>query len=237
MLTLKAARLLSQADLVLYAGSLVNPEVLSWLKPEALAIDSAPLTLEEITGLMAESHRQRKTVVRLHTGDPSLYGATREQMDQLDRLNLPYQVVPGVSSFLAAAAALGVEYTVPEVSQSLIITRLEGRTPVPARENLRSLASHRSSLCLFLSAGMIERAVKDLLDSYPPETSAAVVEKASWPEQRTIRGNLSEIARLAEAAGVTKTALILVGDFLEAHGTRSRLYDPGFSHEFRENSR
>lgn len=234
LMTVKAVRLLGQADLVIYAGSLINPDVLDTVNPGARVVDSASMTLESVIEMMVGDYRRGRRVVRLHTGDPSLYGAIREQMDRLDQLRIPYRVVPGVSSFLAAAASLGVEYTVPEVAQTLIITRLEGRTPVPASEALGSLARHRTSLCLFLSAGMIERAAGELLQNYPPETPAAVVEKASWPDQRIVRGNLSEIAVLAQKAGITRTALILVGDFLESQGTRSLLYDPSFSHQYRQ---
>lgn len=230
LITLKGYRLLQQADLVIYAGSLVNPELLACTQPEARIYNSAGLNLEEIVALMEEGHTRGEKVVRLHTGDPSLFGAIGEQMDILDGKGIPYEVVPGVSSFLAAAAGLQREYTVPDETQTLIITRMEGRTPVPPGEEMRLLAAHGSSMVIFLSVDMIEKVVEQLQQGgYPPETPAAVVEKASWREERIIQGSLDNIAGLVRAAGIRKTALIMVGKFLKSTG-KSKLYDREFSH-------
>lgn len=233
LLTVKAWRLLQQADLVVYAGSLVPLKVMDCCRAEARLVDSAPLVLEEIISLMVEYHQREQLVVRLHTGDPSIYGAIGEQMTQLDKLGIPYQIVPGVSSFLAAAAAVKREYTVPGGSQTVIITRLAGRTPVPADQELSSLAKHRASLAVFLSVGMVEKVQQELLQGYQPNTPVAVVERASWPEERVCRGTLQELAKLVERAGIKRTALILVGEFLTAGG-RSLLYDAGFEHGYRK---
>lgn len=232
LITLKGYKLLQKADLVIYAGSLVNETMLEYCKPGARLINSAPLHLEEIVNFMVEADGRGEEVVRLHTGDPSLYGAIGEQMDCLQAEGISYSVVPGVSSFLAAAAALKKEYTVPEGTQTMIITRLEGRTPVPEREQMRLLAQHRSSMAIFLSVGMVDQVVEELLQGYPEDTPAAIVEKASWPEERVIVGNLRDIGSLTRAAGIKKTALILVGDFLRDTG-QSRLYDRDFKHEYR----
>ncbi|AQS60076.1 precorrin-4 C(11)-methyltransferase [Desulforamulus ferrireducens] len=232
LLTVKAWRLLQQADLVIYAGSLVPLEVMDCCRPEAKKVNSAPLVLEEIIALMAEYHQRQQLVVRLHTGDPSLYGAIGEQMKALDELGIPYEIVPGVSSFLAAAAAVKREYTVPGGSQTVIITRLAGRTPVPQEQALASLAQHRGSMAIFLSVGLAAQVQQELLQGYPPDTPVAVVERASQPAERVIRGKLGELAKLVEAAGITKTALILVGDFLTGEG-KSLLYQKEFTHEFR----
>lgn len=232
LLTVKAWRLLQQADLVIYAGSLIPLEVMDCCRPEAKKVNSAPLVLEEIIALMAEYHRRQQLVVRLHTGDPSLYGAIGEQMKALDELGIPYEIVPGVSSFLAAAAAVKREYTVPGGSQTVIITRLAGRTPVPREQSLASLAQHRGSMAIFLSVGLAAQVQQELLQGYPPDTPVAVVERASQAAERVIRGKLGELAKLVEAAGITKTALILVGDFLTEEG-KSLLYQKEFTHEFR----
>ncbi len=233
LLTKKAVDVLSRAEVVVWAGSLINPEVLKFAPATAAVYDSAGLTLEEIAGIMEGAVRQGKTVARLHSGDPSLYGAVGEQMALLEQKGIPYEVIPGVSSFLAAAALLKREYTVPGVTQTVIITRLEGRTPVPAKEKLAALARHRASMCIFLSVHMIEEVVAQLLEGYPPATPAAVVEKASWPDSRVVLGTLENIASLAAAEKIEKTALILVGDFLAARGGRSRLYARDFSHGHR----
>jgi precorrin-4/cobalt-precorrin-4 C11-methyltransferase len=233
LITVKGYRLLREADLVVYAGSLVNEDLLRDTKPGARIVNSAGLHLDEIVDEMIAAYGRGEQVVRLHTGDPSLYGAIGEQMDKLREQGIPYGVVPGVSSFLAAAAGLKREYTVPDGTQTLIITRLEGRTPVPERERMRDLAAHGCSMAVFLSAGMIDRVVEELQSSYPPDTPAAVVEKASWPQERIITGTLADIAGLTRAAGINKTALILVGDFLRSSG-RSKLYDEEFKHGFRQ---
>jgi precorrin-4/cobalt-precorrin-4 C11-methyltransferase len=232
LITLKGYRLLQEADLVVWAGSLVNEKILEYTRPNARRVNSAQLNLEEIMGLMVEAYEMGEKVVRLHTGDPSLYGAIGEQMEILERQQIPYQVVPGVSSFLAAASSLKKEYTVPDGSQTLIITRLEGRTPVPATENLSSLAAHGASMAIFLSIGMIDRVVQELLQGYSPGTPAAVVEKASWPEERIIQGTLLDLPAMIKESGIKKTALILVGDFLRESG-KSKLYDKEFTHEYR----
>lgn len=234
LITLKGYKLLQSADTVIYAGSLVNKALLDFTRPNTKIYNSAELDLEEIVELMAAGHQRGENVVRLHTGDPSLYGAIGEQMDLLDRLNIPYQIVPGVSSFLAAAAALQREYTVPEETQTLIITRMEGRTPVPPAEDTKLLAAHGSSMVIFLSVDMIEKVVRQLLQGgYSLDTPAAVIEKASWPEERAVQGSLGTIAALTREAGINKTALIMVGNFLSNTG-RSKLYDREFSHGFRK---
>lgn len=232
LITLKGYKLLQKADLVVYAGSLVNEALLQYARPGARLVNSAPLNLEEIVSQMAASYRNGEQVVRLHTGDPSLYGAIGEQMELLKKENIPYTVVPGVSSFLAAAASLKKEYTIPDGTQTVIITRMEGRTPVPELEQMRLLAQHQASMAIFLSVGLIEQVVRELLESYPPDTPAAIVEKASWPEERVLVGTLQEAARLTAEAGIKKTALILVGEFLRQSG-QSKLYDRDFSHEYR----
>jgi len=231
LLTLKGRRLLDAADLIIFAGSLVNPALLAGLAAEIH--DSAGLTLEEIVALMVTAQRRNRKVVRLHTGDPAIFGAIKEQMAALDRGGVPYEVVPGVSSMAAAAAALKSELTLPEVSQTVIITRQAGRTPVPERENLTALASHQATMMIFLSAGLIEQVVTELLaGGYPAETPVAVVEKASWPEERIVRGDLTNIARLVQEAGIRKTAIIAVGQaFAEGElQAVSKLYDKGFAH-------
>jgi precorrin-4/cobalt-precorrin-4 C11-methyltransferase len=233
LLTLRAKRLLETADLVVWAGSLVNPAILEFAKPGAELVDSSTLTLEEIVARLATAHQAGLLVVRLHTGDPSLYGAIGEQIRLLAEQGIPCRITPGVSSFLAAAAALGIEYTVPELTQTVILTRIEGRTPVPEREALARLAKHNGSLCIFLSVAQLEKVVAELLAVLPPETPVAVVEKASWPEEKIISGCLEDIALKVRKAGITKTALIIVGQCLEASATRSRLYDGDFHHEYR----
>jgi precorrin-4/cobalt-precorrin-4 C11-methyltransferase len=233
LLTLRAKRLLETADLVVWAGSLVNPAILEFAKPGAELVDSSSLTLEEIVARMAAAHQAGLRVVRLHTGDPSLYGAIAEQIRFLAERKIPCRITPGVSSFLAAAAALGIEYTVPGLTQTIILTRIEGRTPVPEREALAHLAEHDSSLCIFLSVAQLEQVVTELLAVLPPETPVAVVEKASWPEEKIISGCLEDITVRVRKAGITKTALIIVGQCLEAPATRSRLYDGDFHHEYR----
>ena len=238
LITVKGARLLAEAQLVLYAGSLVNKDILVHASSSATLVDSAGLDLEEMVAMMVAAVRDGQRVVRLHTGDPALYGAIQEQMDALRLQGIDSVMVPGVSSYAAAAAAVGRELTMPEVSQTVVITRLAGRTPVPEKESLGSLAAHRASMCIFLSVGMMERVAGELMAAYPAETPVAVVEKASWPEERVIRGTLSTIAEKVKEAGVTKTAMILVGDFLRADAMQaSRLYAADFSHEYRDGKR
>lgn len=235
LITLRGAELLRQADVVIYAGSLVNPALLEMTKEGCAIHNSAEMTLEQVLSVMEQAEKDGKTTVRLHTGDPCLYGAIREQMDALDTMGIPYDDTPGVSSFCGAAAALNAEYTLPEVSQSVIITRLAGRTPVPEAENLAGLASHGASLVLFLSTGMLERAQEELLKgAYTADTPAALVYKASWPEEKTFRCTVGTLAQTARENNIRKTALVLVGNFLGTEYSRSKLYDPTFTTEFRE---
>lgn len=232
LITLRGMRLLQKASLVIYAGSLVNPELLECCPPGCEKLNSASMTLEEVIAAL-NAHRQDPTVVRLHTGDPSLYGAIREQMDALDKSGIAYEIVPGVSAMSAAAAALKAEFTLPSVSQTLIVSRRAGRTKVPERESLPALAAHGASMALFLSAGMLKELCEELLSGgYAPDTPAAVVYKVSWPDEEIIRGTLSDLPR--KAGHIRRTALILVGDFLSGSYERSKLYDPSFSHAFRE---
>ncbi|WP_195856747.1 cobalt-precorrin-4 methyltransferase [Aerococcus urinae] len=234
LITLKGYKALSQADRVIYAGSLINKDLLDYCKNGAETYDSAKLDLNEILDLIEEAIAQDKEVVRLHTGDASLYGSIREQIEELKKRQIDFAVIPGVSSFLGAAAAIGTEYTVPEVSQSLIITRMAGRTPVPEKENLRSLASHQTSMAIFLSVQNIQGVVEELLaGGYSKDTPAAVIYKATWPEEKQVVGTLSDIAEKTQAAGIKLTALILVGDFLGKEFYYSKLYDADFSHGFR----
>ena len=238
LITVRGANLLREADVIIYAGSLVNPALLEGRKDACEVHDSASMTLEQVISVMRRAEEGGQTTVRLHTGDPSLYGAIREQMDELDRLNIPYDITPGVSSFSGAAAALGAEYTLPDVSQSVIITRMAGRTPVPEGEALSRLAAHGCTMVLFLSTGLLEQVEQELMaGGYPPDTPAAIVYKATWPEQRVCRCTVDTLARTARENGVTKTALITVGGFLGGKYERSRLYDPGFTHGYREASR
>ena len=234
LITLRGAGLLEEADQVIYAGSLVNPKLLSRCRPDCLVLNSAVMTLEEVIEAISEAEEQNRTTVRLHTGDPSVYGAIREQMDRLDELGIDYDVTPGVSSFCGAAAALNAEYTLPGVSQTVILTRMAGRTPVPERESIRTLAAHGSSMTVFLSAGMLAALQEELLNgAYMPDTPAALVYKASWPEEKVVRCTVGTLAERAAKENISKTALVLVGDFLKESGGRSRLYAPGFSTEYR----
>jgi precorrin-4 C11-methyltransferase len=235
LVTLRGLEMLKRADVIVHAGSLVNPEILGFAKAGCEIFDSASMTLEDVVSVLSGAALSGRTPLRLHSGDPSLYGAIREQIDALAAHGIGCEVIPGVSSFSAAAAALGVEYTLPGVSQTLIISRAAGRTPVPDRESLAGLAQHRSSIVLFLSSAMIGSAAADLIKGgYPLDTPAAVVYRASWPDQRIITGRLSAIADEAERCGIEKTALILVGDFLDGRGReRSMLYNPDFSHGYR----
>lgn len=235
LITVKGRKLLEEADIVVYAGSLVNPAVLAVTPAGCEIHNSASMTLDEVIAVMKAGVEQGKKVVRLHTGDPSIYGAIQEQIDLLNKLEIRWQVVPGVSSFLAAAAALGQEYTLPGVSQTVIITRMEGRTPVPEKEQIRSLTAHHTTMCIFLSVHMFGELVQELLDGgYVADTPVAVVEKASWPEQRIFRGTLTTIADQLVAAGVSRTAMVIVGDVLAREYEQSRLYAPEFGHMFRE---
>ena len=234
LITLRGARLLGEADVIIYAGSLVNPALLDYAKEGAEIYNSASMTLEEVVAVMLAAEAAGKMCVRLHTGDPSLYGAHREQMDLLDDAGIEYEVVPGVSSFCGAAAALKAEYTLPGVSQSVIITRMEGRTPVPEGEKLRLMASHGCTLVLFLSIGLLEAATEELLaGGYSPDTPAAIVYKATWPDEQVFRCTVDTLAETAREAGIKNTALVTIGGFLGDDYDRSKLYDPAFTHLFR----
>ena len=238
LITVKGARLLREADVVVYAGSLVDRELVRTYAPAAEVWDSAGMTLEETTKVLAEAVKAGKRAVRLHTGDPSIFGAIQEQMAELDRLGIGYAVVPGVTSAFAAAAALGQELTLPEVSQTVILTRIAGKTPVPEREKLTEIARLGATLVIYLSVSMVEKVVAELLQgAYTPETPVAVVAKASWPDEQVVEGMLADIAEKVRAAGIDRQALIIVGDVLAARreGLRAKslLYDRGFSHGFR----
>lgn len=234
LITVRGQRLLAAADVIVYAGSLVNPDLLQDVKESCVLYNSAAMTLEEVTGVLIAAALEKKAVVRLHTGDPSIYGAIREQMDILDKHNLKYEVVPGVSSFCAAAAALKAEYTLPQISQTVIITRLEGRTPVPEKEDMALLAKHQATMVIFLSAGMVGDLAEKLKEGYRQDTPAAIVYKASWQDERVVRTTVGGLKTAAQEAGITKTALILVGEFLGDEYARSLLYHPQFSHGFRK---
>lgn len=236
LITVRGARLLGEADVIIYAGSLVNPALLDYKKEGCQVYDSASMTLEQVIEVMRAAEEKGGVTVRLHTGDPSLYGAIREQMDALDADGIPYDDTPGVSSFCGAAAALCAEYTLPNVSQTVIITRMEGRTPVPETEQLAKLAAHGATMVIFLSIGLVDKVRQALLESggYRPDTPAAVVYKATWPEQKVVRCTVSTLAEETRKNGITKTALIVVGDFLGENYERSKLYDPAFTTEFRQ---
>ena len=235
LITLRGAALLKAADVVIYAGSLVNPELLQYCRPDCELHNSATMTLDEVLAVMLDAEAAGKTTVRLHTGDPSLYGAIREQLDALAEKGVAYDMTPGVSSLFGAAAALGAEFTLPGVSQSLIVTRLAGRTDVPERESLRELARHGASMAIFLSAGLLDGVQSELLaGGLPADTPAAIVYKATWPEEKTVRCTVGTLAEAGEASGIRKTALVLVGGFLDAPYEKSRLYDPSFTTEYRK---
>ena len=235
LITRRGAQLLREADVIIYAGSLVNPALLGLAKADCRIYNSAEMTLEQVLEAMTAVERAGQTAVRLHTGDPCLYGAIREQMDALDAAGIAYDDTPGVSSFCGAAAALHAEYTLPGVSQSVIITRMEGRTPVPERENLASLAAHGATMVIFLSAGMLEGVQEALLQgAYTPSTPAAIVYKATWPEEKIVRCTVGTLAQCGQQAGIRSTALILAGDFLQPDYERSKLYDPAFTTGFRK---
>jgi len=239
LITVRGQRLLREADVVIYAGSLVNPELLSETKEGCAIYNSAKMTLAEVVSVMEQAEKEGKTTVRLHTGDPSIYGAMREQMDLLEEKGIAFDVCPGVSSFCGAAASLKAELTLPEVSQTVIITRMAGRTAVPEKESFRSLASHRATMAVFLSAGLLKEMEAELLAAgYGPDTPAAIVYKATWPEEKTVRCTVSTLWEAASREGIKKTAMIFIGDVL---GTRtengyadSRLYAPDFTTEYRK---
>ncbi len=234
LITVRGLKLLRQADILIYAGSLVNPELLQETKEGCQIYNSADMTLEEVMGVIEEG--EGVAIVRLHTGDPCLYGAIREQMDEMDARGIPYEICPGVSSFCGAAAALEMEYTLPEIAQSVVITRIEGRTKVPERESIRSFAAHQSTMVIFLSAGMMERLSEELIaGGYREDTPAAIVYKATWPDEKILRCKVAELGAAAKQAGIRKTALIIVGNAVNQKGyLRSKLYSPDFETEFRK---
>ncbi|WP_055668767.1 precorrin-4 C(11)-methyltransferase [Desnuesiella massiliensis] len=232
LITVKGRDILSKADVVIYAGSLVSSEHLKFCKENVEIHNSASMTLEEVIEVM--KNNREKTIVRLHTGDPAIYGAIKEQMDELDKLTIDYEVVPGVSSFTAAASAIKKEFTLPQVSQTVILTRIEGRTPVPEKEDLEKLASIGASMAIFLSISMIDKVVEKLRRGYGRNVPIAVIERASWEDQRVILGTLEDIAKKVEEAGIKKCAQILVGDFINCEYEKSKLYDKAFTHMFRE---
>lgn len=234
LITVKGIKAIQRAGIVIYAGSLVNPEILRYAKEDAEIFNSASMDLEEVLQVMERGVREGKIIARVHTGDPAIYGAIQEQMDALDEKGINYQVIPGVSSFLAAAAALEQEYTLPGVTQTVILTRMEGRTPVPGKERLSELAKHGTTMCIFLSVHAIGEVAAQLLAGYAGDTPVAVIQKASWPDQKIVRGTLADIADRVAAAGIGKTALIIVGDVFRGRYDKSKLYDPGFSHGYRE---
>ena len=238
LITVRGMNLLKQADVIIYAGSLVNPELLTYAKENAAVYNSAVMTLEEVVSVMVTAAREGKDIVRLHTGEPSIYGAVREQMDLLDEEGIPYDSTPGVSACFGAASALNLEYTLPGISQTLIITRAEGRTPVPKEESIRSLAMHGASMAIYLSAGMLDRLSEELIaGGYAPDTPVAIVYKATWKEEKSIRCTVLTMADEAKKEGITKTAVVLVGDVVAQSGyERSKLYDPTFSTEYRKSS-
>ena len=234
LLTIKGKKLIDSADIIIYAGSLVNPKVLADAKEGAQIYNSATMTLEEVLAVMKDGEAKGLKVVRVHTGDPAIFGAHREQMDALDRMGIEYEVIPGVSSFLATAAALKKEYTLPGVSQTVILTRMEGRTPMPEGEKLQDLARHHATMIIFLSIGMMDELSATLRKEYRPDTPVAVVYKASWPEERTLRCPLGNLARCGKEAGISQTALVMVGNFLGDVYDRSCLYDPAFTTKYRQ---
>ncbi|MBQ4428414.1 MAG: precorrin-4 C(11)-methyltransferase [Clostridia bacterium] len=235
LITVRGARLLAQADVVVWAGSLVNPELLSYCKTFCEIHDSSKLTLEEVLEIIKKAEAAGKTTVRLHTGDSSIYGAVREQFDALDELGIAYDVCPGVSSFCGAAASLKAEYTLPAVSQTVIITRAAGKTPVPEKESIASLASHRATMVLFLSTSLTEKLQRELIEGgYDEATPVAVVYKATWADERILRCTVGTLHETVKNSGITKTALIIVGGCMGEEYMRSLLYDPNFSTEFRD---
>jgi len=234
LITLKGIKAIERADIVIYAGSLVNPEILKYAREGAEVHNSASMDLEEVLEVMQQGAAQGKLIARVHTGDPAIYGAIQEQMDALAEMGISFEVIPGVSSFLAAAAALRQEYTLPDVTQTVILTRMEGRTPVPEKEKLVQLARHGATMCIFLSVHAIDDVVAQLREGYAEDTPIAVVQKASWPDEKIVRGTLADIAEKVREAGISKTAMIVVSNVFRGQYEKSKLYDPGFSHGYRE---
>ena len=235
LITRKGYRLVQEADVVIYAGSLVNPAILEACKEGCEIHNSASMSLDDVLAVTKASVAEGKTVVRLHTGDPAIYGAIQEQMDALKEMGITYDVTPGVSSFLATAAALQQEYTLPNVTQTVIITRMEGRTPMPEKEKLSMLASHGATMCIFLSVQMIDKVAAELIEGgYDKTTPVAIVVKASWSDQRIIRGTLETIADVVAEEGVIRQAMIVVSRVLDTDYELSKLYDKGFAHMYRD---
>ena len=236
LITLRGKKFLEEADVVIYAGSLVNPQLLEYTKENCEIYNSAKMTLEEVLDVIFAAEEKGLTTVRLHTGDPSLYGAIREQMDVLEEKNIAFDYCPGVSSFCGAASALNLEYTLPDVSQSVIITRMEGRTPVPEKESIQSFAAHQATMVVFLSTGMLEELSRRLIEGgYTADTPAAIVYKATWKDQKTFVCTVGTLAQTARENNITKTALMIIGDVVaHSHYDRSELYNPAFTTEFRE---
>ncbi|MGL5352431.1 MAG: precorrin-4 C(11)-methyltransferase [Clostridium sp.] len=234
LITVRGRDIITKADIVIYAGSLVSKEHMTFCKENTEIYNSASMTLENVIEVIKKACEENKIVVRLHTGDPSIYGAIKEQMDELDKLNISYEVVPGVSSFVAAAAAIKKEFTLPSVTQTVILTRVEGRTPVPEGENLEKLASVGASMAIFLSISMIDKVVLNLKNGYKRNVPIAVVERATWEDERIIFGTLDNIAEKVKEAGITKCAQILVGDFIDCEYEKSLLYDKSFTHMYRK---
>ncbi len=236
LITVRGKEYLEKADVIIYAGSLVNPQLLEYARKDCRIWNSAKMTLEEVLDVIFDAERNGWMTVRLHTGDPCLYGAIREQMDVLDEKRIEYDYTPGVSSFCGAASALNLEYTLPNVSQSVIITRMEGRTPVPEKESIQSFAAHHATMVVFLSTGMLEELSRRLIEGgYTADTPAAIVYRATWPDERAYLCTVGTLAETARENHVTKTALMIIGDVVtHSHYDRSKLYDPGFTTEFRE---
>ena len=236
LITVRGKQYLEEADVVIYAGSLVNPQILDYTKDVCTIYNSAKMTLEDVISVIEKAEAAGKTTVRLHTGDPCIYGAIREQMDILDEKKIAYDYCPGVSAFCGAASALNLEYTLPEISQSVIITRMEGRTPVPERESIQSFAAHHATMVIFLSTGMLEELSRRLIEGgYEAETPAAIVYKATWPDEKKFICTVGTLAQTAKENNITKTALMIIGDAVKgAKYDRSKLYDPGFTTEFRK---
>ncbi len=236
LITVRGMRLLEKADVIIYAGSLVNPDLLDYAKKDCQIHNSARLTLDEVIDIMKKASDEGKTIVRLHTGEPSIYGAVREQMDELDKLGIEYESCPGVSACFGAAASLNLEYTLPDISQSLIITRMEGRTKVPPKESIESFAAHQASMAIYLSTGMLEELSRRLVaGGYKEDTPAALVYKATWPEEEKYICTVKTLAETAREHKITKTALVLVGDVIgHRNYEKSRLYAADFSTEYRQ---
>lgn len=236
LITVRGMRLLEKADVIIYAGSLVNPDLLDYAKKDCQIHNSAKLTLDEVIDIIKKASEEDKTIVRLHTGEPSIYGAVREQMDELDRLGIEYESCPGVSACFGAAASLNLEYTLPDISQSLIITRMEGRTKVPPKESIESFAAHQASMAIYLSTGMLDELSRHLVaGGYKEDTPAALVYKATWPEEEKYICTVKTLAETAREHKITKTALVLVGDVIgHRNYEKSRLYAPDFSTEYRQ---